>query len=269
MQHEVGADFKVELPTFSGRHDDWTVWSARFGAYAELVRWTAVLEVAEAHTAPITMVGESPHATRLGKIICAVLLTKTEGTGFSIVHLTPRGAGAEGRLLHTEYTGSSIARLGIWYAMWYGRENTGCRCERWQGLPDVTDRVGNQDQRTRAGGDDHGSRTRCSEVDASQPLEQRRNVDTLKLWIRESSYATPGLFQGSVPMRVSSKCLHQNIRPPPTVHVNADFVRHFLVLKVPAQFRHSIGASRKSSKLQLLQLQRCFQCSHGHSRGVL
>ena len=36
------------------------------------------------------------------------------------------------------------------------------------------------------------------------PLEQRRNVDVLKLWIRESSYATPGLFLGSVPMQVSA-----------------------------------------------------------------
>ena len=36
------------------------------------------------------------------------------------------------------------------------------------------------------------------------PLEQRRSVDALKLWIRESSYATPGLFQGSMPMQVGA-----------------------------------------------------------------
>ena len=59
MQHAVGADFKVPLPLFSGRNDDWTVWSARFGAYAELAGWTAVLEAAEAQTAPITMFGAS------------------------------------------------------------------------------------------------------------------------------------------------------------------------------------------------------------------
>ena len=90
MQHDVGADFKVPLPMFSGWNDDWPVWSARFGAYAELAGWTGVLEVAEAQTAPISTVGASPEAIRLGKIIEAVLLTKTEGKAFSMVHLTPR-----------------------------------------------------------------------------------------------------------------------------------------------------------------------------------
>ena len=36
------------------------------------------------------------------------------------------------------------------------------------------------------------------------PLEQRRNVDALTLWIRGSSCAAPGLFQGSVPMQVGA-----------------------------------------------------------------
>ena len=36
------------------------------------------------------------------------------------------------------------------------------------------------------------------------PLEQRRSFDALQLWIRESSYATPGLFQGSMPMQVGA-----------------------------------------------------------------
>ena len=36
------------------------------------------------------------------------------------------------------------------------------------------------------------------------PLEQRRSVDALKLWIRESSYDTPRLFQGSMPMQVGA-----------------------------------------------------------------
>ena len=108
MQHHVGADSKVPLPLFSGRNDDWPVWSARFGAYAELAGWTAVLEVAEAQTALITMVVASPDAIRWSKIIYAVLLTKTEGKAFSIVHLTAKGAGAEAwRLLHTDYAGSS------------------------------------------------------------------------------------------------------------------------------------------------------------------
>ena len=38
----------------------------------------------------------------------------------------------------------------------------------------------------------------------SSPLEQRRSVDALKLWIRQSSNATPGLFQGSMPMQVGA-----------------------------------------------------------------
>ena len=73
MQHDVGADCKVPLPVFSGRDDDWPVWSARFGACAELTGWTGVLGLAEAQTAPISVVGASPEAIRLGKIICAVL----------------------------------------------------------------------------------------------------------------------------------------------------------------------------------------------------
>ena len=36
------------------------------------------------------------------------------------------------------------------------------------------------------------------------PVEQRRNVDALKLWIQESRCATLGLFQGSVPMQVGA-----------------------------------------------------------------
>ena len=53
---------------FSGRNDDWLVWSARFGAYAELAGWAGVLEVAEAQTAPISKVGASPEAIRLGPV---------------------------------------------------------------------------------------------------------------------------------------------------------------------------------------------------------
>ena len=133
MQHEVGADFQVRLPMFSGRNDDWPVWSARFGEYAELAGRTAVLEVSEAQTASISMVGASPEAIRLGKIIFAVLLTKTEGMAFSIVHLTPRGAGAEAwRLL----------QRGVCWVDWcqVGKHGTrSCmpkgsmdgRCERW------------------------------------------------------------------------------------------------------------------------------------------
>ena len=81
----------------------------QFGAYGEL----AGGEVAEAQTAPISMVGACPDEIRLGKIIYAVLLTKTEGKAFSIVHLTAKGPRAEAwKFPHTEYAGSSGARLG-------------------------------------------------------------------------------------------------------------------------------------------------------------
>ena len=36
------------------------------------------------------------------------------------------------------------------------------------------------------------------------PVEQRRSVDVLKLWIRELSHATSGLFQGSMPVQVGA-----------------------------------------------------------------
>ena len=47
-----------------------TGWSARFGS--------KVLEVAEAQTAPISMVGAALEAIRVGKIVHVVLLTKIE-----------------------------------------------------------------------------------------------------------------------------------------------------------------------------------------------
>ena len=94
---------------FSGRNDDWLVWSARFGAYAELAGWAGVLEVAEAQTAAVRVAPIMDHALDAVK---------------------------------------SMLRLSL--------------------------------------------------------LEERRSVDALKLWIRESRYATPGLFQGSMPMQVGA-----------------------------------------------------------------
>ena len=78
VARDVGPDLKVPLPTFSGRSEDSPIWSAGSGAYAALADWSTVLEVAEAETAPISMVGTAPEAIRAGKIVCAVLLTKTE-----------------------------------------------------------------------------------------------------------------------------------------------------------------------------------------------
>ena len=218
MQHDVGADFKVPLPMFAGRNDDWPVWSARFGAYAELAGWTAMLEVAEAQTAPITMVGASLDAIRLRKIIYAVRLMKTEGEAFSSVHLTARGAGAEvWRLLHTEYAGSSGARLANvvrdvvrpredWLAdVSAGKDFLASliECEIKVAACEVASGDKISEVVRVATIMDHAPDAVKSMLRLSPP-EQRRDVDALKLWILESSYATPGLFQGSVPTQVSA-----------------------------------------------------------------
>ena len=66
-------------------------------------------------TAPISMVGASREAVRLGKIIYAVLLTKTDCKALSIVHLTYRGAGAEASHCHL------VPGWETWYGKWYVR----------------------------------------------------------------------------------------------------------------------------------------------------
>ena len=92
-----------------------------------------MLEMAEAQTAPISIIETSPDAIRLGKIVYAVLLTKTEGKAFSIVHLTPMGAGAEAwRLLRAEYAGviwCQVGKHGTRIGMPEG--STDGRCECW------------------------------------------------------------------------------------------------------------------------------------------
>ena len=171
------------------------------GAYAEVVGWTAVLEVAEGRWRA------SLDAVLLGKIIYDVLLTKTEGKAFSIVHLTPRRAGAEAwRLQHREHAGSSGARLANMV------RDVVCPREHW--LSDVN---AGKDFLTSlieweikvAAYEDARVVTRSAKQCGWRrswvtPLEQKRNVNVLKLWMRESSYATPGLFQGSVPMQVGA-----------------------------------------------------------------
>ena len=146
-------------------------------------------------------------------------MTKTEGKACSIVHLTQRGAGAEAwRLLRAEYAGSSGVRLGNMV-----REVV-CPRDQWMG--DVS--AGKDFLTTSAteweikvaayevaSGDRISEAVRVARImdhapDAVKsmlrlsPLEQRRSVDALKLWTRESSYATPGLFQGSRPMQVGA-----------------------------------------------------------------
>ena len=99
--------------------------TGRFGCYAELAGWTAVLEVAEAQTAPISMVERPSMDSDWAKTIHAVLLTKTDDKAFSIVHLTPRGS--RERRLGGSYTQNTRDPLQhVWetrYAMWYAREH--------------------------------------------------------------------------------------------------------------------------------------------------
>ena len=66
----------------------------RFEAYAELAGWSGVLEVAAQQTEPTSMAGAEPEAIRLGRMVHAVLLPKTEGKTLHMVHITPRGVGA-------------------------------------------------------------------------------------------------------------------------------------------------------------------------------
>ena len=132
------------------------------------------------------MVGASPDAVRLGKIIYAVLLTKTEGKAFSIVHLRKRGARAEAwRLLHAEYARSSGARLGNMV------RDVVCPRERW--LADVNAGEIRVAANEVASGDKISEAARVATVmgqapDAvkstlrQSPLKQRRSVDALKMW---------------------------------------------------------------------------------------
>ena len=113
MIHDVGSDFKVPLPILSKRSEDWPKWSARFGAYAELAGLSTVLEVAEAQTAPISMVGAPPEAIRVEKIANAVMLSKSEGKAYQ--HCSS----------HTQRSGSSSVESPtrgtcwvIWSATW-------------------------------------------------------------------------------------------------------------------------------------------------------
>ena len=159
----------------------------------------------QAQTAPIWMVGAAPEDIRVGKIVYAVLLTKRKAC--NIVHLTSRRAGAEESiLLHAKYAGSSGARPETrvrdvvcprqhWLANasagkdfltslieWETKSATFCECRQsWTMLLSLWKR--------RA---------------MSSPLDQRRGVDALKLWIREASFVLPGFFQGQVPMQVNA-----------------------------------------------------------------
>ena len=80
LQHEVGGDFKVPLPTFSGPNEDWPIWTVRFEACAALAGRSGFLDVAATQVGTISMTRAQPEAIRRGKIIYAVLLTKTEGS---------------------------------------------------------------------------------------------------------------------------------------------------------------------------------------------
>ena len=48
LQRELGGDFKVPLPMFSGRNENWPKWTARFEGYAESAGWLGIVDVAAA-----------------------------------------------------------------------------------------------------------------------------------------------------------------------------------------------------------------------------
>ena len=119
MQHDVGADFKVPLPTFSGRNDDWPVWSARFGAYAELAGLDRDARGGRSANSANHEVGAMRFDWATSSML--VLLMKTEGKAFSMVHLTARGAGAEVRLggFYTQNTRDLLEHVWeTWHVMW-------------------------------------------------------------------------------------------------------------------------------------------------------
>ena len=144
----------------------------------------------------------------MGKIVCAVLLTKTEGEAFDTVHFTRAGAGAEAwRLVHAEYAGSSGARLGTMV-----RDEV-CLREPWL----AKDSAGKgllTSSYSGASGDKINAVRVATNMDhvpelmkatlCQVPLGQRRGVDALKVWIRQASCVLPGLFQGQVPMQVNA-----------------------------------------------------------------
>ena len=186
---------------FSGRNDDWPVWSARFGAYAELAGWTGVLEVAEAQTAPISMVGTSLEAIRLGKIIYAVLLTKTEGKAFQHCSSHTQGGARLGNMVR-----KVVCPRDQWLADVSEVKDFLTSLIEWE-IKVAVYEVASGDRISEAVRVatimDHAPDAIKSVIRLSL-LEQRRSVDALTLWIRESSYATLGLFQGSMPMQVGA-----------------------------------------------------------------
>lgn len=101
---------------------------------------------------------------------------------FRIVHLTPRGVGAKAwRLLRAESAGYSGATLVTMDRdVVSPREQWDGRCERWKGLSDVFDRIGDQhhcvrgrqrreDQRCGARGNNPGSRA-CAYANDASPV---------------------------------------------------------------------------------------------------
>ena len=71
------------------RNEGWLIWSGRFQACSELAGRTSILNVVAAQAAPIKMTGAQPETINVGKLLYAVVLSNTEGKGFSIVHVPP------------------------------------------------------------------------------------------------------------------------------------------------------------------------------------
>ena len=112
---------------------------------------------------------------------------------------------------------------GIRWVFWSATRNHGTRrgvpertvageCQCWQGLPDIVDRVGDQDCCVRRGQwntisgavpvatiMDHAPELVKATL-CQSPLDQRRSAEALKCCTREASYVLPGLFQSQLSM---------------------------------------------------------------------
>ena len=152
--------------------------------------------------------GAAPEAIRVGKIVCAVLLTKIGRETFDTVHFTFTGAGAEAwRLVHAEYAGSSGARLGTVVRdevclrePWLAKDSAGKSLLTSSYSGASGDKINAVRVATNMGHVPELMKATLCQV----PLGQRRSLDALKLWIRQASCVMPGLFQGRVPMQVNA-----------------------------------------------------------------
>ena len=154
------------------------------------------------------MVGASPDAFRLGRILYAVLLANR---GQSFQHRSShskrsRSGGLEA-FFHTQNTLDPLEHVWeIWYVMWV------CPSEHWWAdvnagkdfLASLIEWEIKVAACEVASGDKISEAVRVATIMDHAPDAVKSIVDALKLWIGESSYATLGLFQGSMPMQIGT-----------------------------------------------------------------